>query len=101
MRWFAFPACLFLFLSCSDTNGEAERPPDLPVAWEITDGVQAPESVYFDADSGFLFVSQIDRGDEETARTGIRQLAINELPDVVAAFARTRGFPHSGECSYR
>ena len=62
MRWFAFPACLFLFLSCSDTNGEAERPPDLPVAWEITDGVQAPESVYFDADSGFLFVSQIGDG---------------------------------------
>ncbi len=27
--------------------------------WEVADGIETPESVYFDADSGFIFTSQI------------------------------------------
>jgi sugar lactone lactonase YvrE len=32
------------------------------VVWQVTDGVQAPESAYLDKASGFLFVSQIGAG---------------------------------------
>lgn len=32
------------------------------IAWELSDGVQSPESAYFDEASGFLFVSQIGSG---------------------------------------
>ena len=35
---------------------------EFPVVWSITDGLQAPESAYFDAESGFLFLSQIGDG---------------------------------------
>jgi len=34
----------------------------LKVVWSISEGLQAPESVYHDADSGFLFLSQIGGG---------------------------------------
>ncbi len=30
-----------------------------PIVWTVTDGCNSPESAYFDADSGFVFVSQI------------------------------------------
>lgn len=33
-----------------------------PVVWEVTSGIKAPESAYWDADSGFLFLSQIGEG---------------------------------------
>jgi len=33
-----------------------------PVVWKVTDGLQAPESAYFDADSGYVFLSQIGDG---------------------------------------
>jgi sugar lactone lactonase YvrE len=36
--------------------------------WTVTEGMDSPESVYFDADSGFLFVSQI--GGQAAARDG-------------------------------
>ncbi len=32
------------------------------IAWELTEGVQSPESAYFDKDSGLLFLSQIGDG---------------------------------------
>ena len=32
------------------------------VVWQVTEGVQAPESAYLDKASGFLFVSQIGSG---------------------------------------
>jgi sugar lactone lactonase YvrE len=41
--------------------------PAIPL-WTITEGMDSPESVYFDADSGFLFVSQI--GGQAAARDG-------------------------------
>ena len=33
-----------------------------PVVWKVTDGLQAPESAYFDKDSGYIFLSQIGAG---------------------------------------
>jgi hypothetical protein len=36
--------------------------PSFPVAWEVTAGVQSPESAHFDAASGFVFVSNIGDG---------------------------------------
>lgn len=36
--------------------------PAFPLAWEVTAGVQSPESAYFDAASGFVFVSNIGDG---------------------------------------
>ena len=69
MRQFVFSVCVALFLSCSatdtDTGGNAEKPPEpaaFPVLWEVSEGLEAPESVYLDADSGFLFVSQVGDG---------------------------------------
>jgi hypothetical protein len=40
----------------------ADDKPVLPLAWEVTAGVQGPESAYFDAASGFVFVSNIGGG---------------------------------------
>jgi sugar lactone lactonase YvrE len=42
-------------------------PPATPL-WTVTEGMDSPESVYFDAGSGFLFVSQI--GGQAAARDG-------------------------------
>lgn len=33
-----------------------------PVAWELTEEIKSPESAYFDADSGYVFLSQIGEG---------------------------------------
>ena len=38
------------------------KPAILTTQWQITDGLQAPESAYFDAASGLLFLSQIGEG---------------------------------------
>lgn len=35
---------------------------DPPVIWEITEGIKAPESAYWDADASVLFLSQIGEG---------------------------------------
>jgi sugar lactone lactonase YvrE len=48
--------CSLVFASCV-----AEEPP-YPVVWEVTEDVSSPESAYFDADSGFVFVSNIGEG---------------------------------------
>lgn len=40
----------------------AKKEPQLKVAWSVTEGLKAPESAYYDADSGFLFLSQIGEG---------------------------------------
>ena len=50
-----------LIVVCLICTANAQRPAPT-VAWELTEGVQSPESVYFDEDSGFLFVSQIGDG---------------------------------------
>lgn len=40
---------------------QAQAAPATPDAmWTVTDGIKTPESVYFDAPSGFIFASQID-----------------------------------------
>lgn len=53
---------LLLFVSVSMAEDEAKPPRQLKSAWSITDGLKAPESAYFDARSGFLFLSQIGEG---------------------------------------
>jgi len=35
---------------------------DLPVKWQITEGLKAPESAYLDKHTGFIFLSQIGEG---------------------------------------
>ena len=50
-----------LIVGCAAAATNAQRPAPT-VAWEITEGVSSPESVYFDEASGFLFVSQIGDG---------------------------------------
>jgi hypothetical protein len=49
-----------LCVGCAEGNGAAPASP--PVAWEIAEGVQSPESVYLDEASGFLFVSNVGDG---------------------------------------
>jgi hypothetical protein len=39
---------------------EQEAPPAPEAMWTVTEGIKTPESVYFDAPSGFIFASQID-----------------------------------------
>jgi hypothetical protein len=49
-------------LSCFVSSCQAADQPAFPVAWEVTSGVQSPESAYLDAVSGFVFVSNIGGG---------------------------------------
>ena len=42
--------------------------PGVSALWEITNGIETPESVYFDAGSGFIFTSQI--GGDPAERDG-------------------------------
>ncbi len=89
MKRFAFFLCVILLFGCStadrdtgasvdantDANVDASTPGESdgdnekplaaeasPVLWEVTEGLEAPESAYFDAGSGFLFVSQVGGG---------------------------------------
>jgi len=81
MMRLAFPLCVILFLGCSNTDGDTDAntdanivgnanvdipkptaPETSAVLWEISEGLQAPESVYFDAGSSVLFVSLIGDG---------------------------------------
>jgi sugar lactone lactonase YvrE len=59
-------ATLLLTVSSSavaeDTKNEKTAKQKFPVVWEVTDGIQAPESAYYDAKSGSLFLSQIGAG---------------------------------------
>lgn len=101
MKRFAFFLCVILLFGCStaerdtganvdansDTNvdattpgesdGDTKKPPTAeasPVLWEVSEGLEAPESVYFDAGSGFLFVSQVGGGGP-TAKDGDGRIA--------------------------
>jgi hypothetical protein len=62
MKRLVFPASLLLFLSCSAADSSAEGAAPFPTVWEVTEGVNNPESAYFDAASGHVFVSQIGGG---------------------------------------
>jgi sugar lactone lactonase YvrE len=55
--------CLIAVLvaGCVISNSNAQAPSPT-VAWELSEGVQSPESAYFDQDSGSLFISQIGDG---------------------------------------
>ena len=60
MRCLAAFAIVIFTTAC-----RAEKPvatPSLPVVWSINQGLLAPESAYYDADSGFLFLSQVGGG---------------------------------------
>jgi len=64
--------CIFILVAtlvgCSGaSNNEKSAPQAAPtpaapdnVKWEVTEGIAAPESVYVDSDSGFIFVSNIN-----------------------------------------
>lgn len=51
-----------LAAGCAEPNGEVQTPAGLPVRWEISEGLQSPESAYLDESSGFLFVSNVGDG---------------------------------------
>ncbi len=53
---------LLILAACSVNTPVTMSGSDLPIAWELTEGVKAPESAYLDPDSGFLFLSQIGDG---------------------------------------
>lgn len=58
-RWVSV-AMLFTAVSIPAQAEEYVRP--YAEAWSITQGLAAPESAYYDAQSGFLFLSQIGEG---------------------------------------
>ena len=62
MKRLAVAAGAVWCLSCFVAACRAADEPAFPVAWEVTSGVQSPESAYFDAASGFVFVSNIGGG---------------------------------------
>jgi sugar lactone lactonase YvrE len=62
MNRFLVSAGGLLFLGIVAGEGGAADPPALPVVWEVSKGIRAPESAYLDADSGALFVSNIGGG---------------------------------------
>ena len=60
MKWKL--VCAFLWIFAVSIHAAEDTRNDFPIVWEIRDGLQAPESVYLDANSGFLFLSQIGDG---------------------------------------
>jgi len=56
-----------LFVTASTLAIAQTAPPATPL-WSVTEGLDSPESVYYDAASGFLFSSQI--GGDASARDG-------------------------------
>src|SRR5215467_1561975 len=56
-----------LFVTTSTLAIAQTAPPATPL-WSVTEGLDSPESVYYDAASGFLFSSQI--GGDASARDG-------------------------------
>jgi sugar lactone lactonase YvrE len=55
-------ASVVLSLSCAAISGSAENRAAPPLVWEVSQGIRAPESAYWDQTSGFLFVSNIGGG---------------------------------------
>jgi sugar lactone lactonase YvrE len=45
--------------AAADAPKPAAVPPPVSAGWTVTEGIEAPESVYVDAPSGFIFSSQI------------------------------------------
>lgn len=68
-------AALLLLAACS------APPPFRP--WETAEGMDAPESAWFDPDSGFLFVSQV--GGDPTAKDGNGRISKLTLDGKVVA----------------
>jgi sugar lactone lactonase YvrE len=60
-RFFVSARCLLLLGVVARETGAAD-PPALPVVWEVSQGIRAPESAYLDPSSGALFVSNIGGG---------------------------------------
>ena len=69
VRYLTFSSLIFVLAACAPAP-EGEEPvvdePELAATaatvtpvWEVTDGIENPESVYVDAESGFIFSSQI------------------------------------------
>ncbi len=71
-------------LCCCLAACQAADTPAYPVAWEVTSGVQSPESAYFDAAAGFVFVSNIGGGGP-TGKDGDGYLSQLTLDGKVAA----------------
>lgn len=51
-----------LLLTASITLALNLQAADFPIKWQITEGLQAPESAYLDHQTGHLFLSQIGKG---------------------------------------
>jgi sugar lactone lactonase YvrE len=60
---------IVLSISCLASVGQTQAAPQKPIKWEVSAGLEAPESVYFEASSGVLFVSNIGKGGP-TAKDG-------------------------------
>ena len=59
---FVVPVVGFVLLGSHACAISAEKNPALPVVWEVSEGIRAPESVCWDKGSGLLFVSNIGEG---------------------------------------
>ncbi len=58
-----------LCVGCAEPDSKVKTPAPLSVRWEISEGLQSPESAYLDEPSGFLFVSNVGEGGA-TAKDG-------------------------------
>lgn len=57
-----FIILLLVLARCTCAAAVADEPTALPVVWEISEGLMAPESACFDSQTGLLFLSQIGAG---------------------------------------
>lgn len=62
MKRILLPASALWWIGFAVSASHGQIAPTPPVVWDVAHGVRAPESVYFDRGSGFLFVSQIGGG---------------------------------------
>lgn len=60
------PLTFLLCLALCSTAALSDEATPLPLVWTLSEGVSGPESIYQDADSGLLFLSQMGEGGGKT-----------------------------------
>jgi sugar lactone lactonase YvrE len=62
MKTLLFRAGIISLIACSQIENHAQNAASLPIRWEVSEGFESPESVYFHRSSGALFVSNVGKG---------------------------------------
>lgn len=84
---------LAVFVRAAASAAPAAIPPNPAAVWEITEGVEAPESVYYDAATKALYISNVTGGAADKDGTGFITKADLSGKVVAARWARGLNAP--------